>query len=147
MPRFATAMTCLMALTALPAMAHALRFGGADAGAAVLRIAQNEPRGMAFEVYIRLKTGMTEAELLERAGPPDYESVEGTTTRSQAIVRDSVVADPATGQAVPQKNVTKSQSTEVVKSWYYLPTIADPFTTHITLVGGRIADIERTKKF
>ncbi len=33
-------------------------------------------RGMEFDVFIRLRRGMTEAELLQRAGVPDRESVE-----------------------------------------------------------------------
>ncbi len=33
-------------------------------------------RGMEFDVFIRLQRGMTEAELLQRAGVPDRESVE-----------------------------------------------------------------------
>lgn len=111
------------------------------------RVAQNEPRGMRFDVYIRLKQGMTEAELLQRAGPPDYESTDGTDTSTRAIVQDSVVIDPATGNPVPQRDVIRSERTEIVKSWYYLPTLTDPFTTRVLLTGGRIANIERTKKF
>lgn len=34
-------------------------------------------RGMDFDVYIRLQRGMTEGELLLRAGRPDYESLDG----------------------------------------------------------------------
>jgi len=34
--------------------------------------AEEPPRGMAFEVYIRLEHGMTEGELLLRAGKPDH---------------------------------------------------------------------------
>ncbi len=30
------------------------------------------PRGMEFETYIRIRRGMSEGELLTRAGPPDY---------------------------------------------------------------------------
>lgn len=111
------------------------------------RIAQNEPRGMRFDVYIRLKQGMSEAELLQRAGAPDYESIEGTDSRTQAIVQDGTVIDSPTGNRVPQKSVIRSERTAIVKSWYYLPTTTDPFTTHVTLIGGRIAEIERTKKF
>ncbi len=33
-------------------------------------------RGMEFDIFIRLQRGMTEAELLQRAGVPDRESVE-----------------------------------------------------------------------
>jgi hypothetical protein len=36
--------------------------------------ADEPPRGMAFEVYIRLEHGMTEGELLLRAGKPDQRS-------------------------------------------------------------------------
>lgn len=34
------------------------------------------PHGMPFSVYIRLHSGMSEGELLERAGPPDYSAVD-----------------------------------------------------------------------
>jgi hypothetical protein len=34
------------------------------------------PHGMPFSVYIRLHPGMSEGELLERAGPPDYSAVD-----------------------------------------------------------------------
>jgi hypothetical protein len=33
-------------------------------------------RGMDFDVFIRLQAGMTEGELLLRAGPPDYQGAE-----------------------------------------------------------------------
>jgi hypothetical protein len=72
-------------------------------------------RGMEFETYIRLQSGMTEGELLLRAGSPDQQSVES--------FRD-----------------------DVVKSYYYLPTPGNPYITLVTLRGGRIANIERTRK-
>ena len=34
------------------------------------------PRGMAFDVYIRLEHGMTEGELVLRAGRPDHQSLD-----------------------------------------------------------------------
>ena len=34
-----------------------------------------------------------------------------------------------------------------LKTYTYLPTSADPFTTTITLVGGRVSEIERVRKF
>ena len=34
----------------------------------------------------------------------------------------------------------------VVKSLYYYPTPADPFITVVTLRGGRVAELERTRK-
>ena len=39
-------------------------------------LAQNNARGMDYNVYIRLKVGTSEGELLSRAGRPDSESVE-----------------------------------------------------------------------
>ena len=70
---------------------------------------------MDFGVYIHLKRGMSEAEVLLRAGPPDQESVEG-------------------GRYF------------VVKSLYYYPTLADPYITTVTIRGGRVAALERTRK-
>ena len=73
-------------------------------------------RGMEFDTYIRLQRGMTEGELLLRAGRPDHESVENLRH-------------------------------DIVKTYYYFPTVADPYTTAVTLRGGRIFNLERTKKF
>lgn len=74
------------------------------------------PRGMEFDVFARLQRGMTEGELLQRAGKPDHESLDG-------IRRD------------------------IVKTYYWFPTPANPYTTVVTLRGGRIHDIDRVKKF
>jgi len=73
-------------------------------------------RGMDFDVFIRLQTGMSEGELLLRAGRPDHEGVENFRH-------------------------------DVVKSYYYFPTVANPYITVVTLRGGRIANLERTRKF
>jgi hypothetical protein len=73
-------------------------------------------RGMEFDVYIRLQPGMTEGELLQRAGKPDHESVE-------------------------------SFHRFIVKTYYYFPTTSNPYTTVVTLRGGRIQEVERLKKF
>ncbi|MEK6592114.1 MAG: DUF4124 domain-containing protein [Pseudomonadota bacterium] len=72
-------------------------------------------RGMGFDTYIRLQRGMSEGELMLRAGKPDHESVENFRH-------------------------------DIVKSYYYYPTLSDPFITMVTVRGGRIADIERTRK-
>lgn len=72
-------------------------------------------RGMAFDTFIRLQRGMTEGELLLRAGAPDHATVENFRY-------------------------------DVVKSFYYYPTVGNPFLTVVTLRGGRIAEIERTRK-
>jgi hypothetical protein len=77
---------------------------------------QSETRGLPFGVYIRLQQGMSEGELLLRAGKPDSESVE-------------------------------SMRNLVVKTYYYFPTASDPWITTIRIEGGRIANLERIKKF
>lgn len=77
--------------------------------------AETPVRGMEFGVYIQLRRGMSEGEVLLRAGKPDQESVENF------------------------RNF-------VVKSLYYYPTLADPFITIVILRGGRVAQIERTRK-
>lgn len=72
-------------------------------------------RGMDFDTFIRLQQGMTEGELMLRAGRPDYESVD-------------------------------SFRRDIVKTFYYFPTTSNPYTTVVTLRGGRIFNIERIKK-
>lgn len=73
-------------------------------------------RGMDFDTFIRLQRGMTEGELLLRAGRPDHESVENLRH-------------------------------DIIRTFYYFPTVANPYTTVVTLRGGRIADVDRIKKF
>lgn len=73
-------------------------------------------RGMDFDTFIRLQRGMTEGELLIRAGKPDHETIDAFRH-------------------------------EVVKTYYYFPTAANPYTTVVTLRGGRIVHLERVKKF
>ena len=74
-----------------------------------------QARGMDFGVYIHLRRGMSEGEVLLRAGKPDQETFEGG------------------------RNF-------VVKSLYYYPTLADPYITVVTMRGGRVAELERTRK-
>jgi hypothetical protein len=90
-------------------------------------------RGMSFDTYIMLRQGMTEGELLQRAGPPDYESNDGT-------VGSSVI----TGR---RRNRVQSSNNLEIRKFYYYPTASDPFTTVVTLTGGLIADLQRTRQF
>ena len=73
-------------------------------------------RGMTFDTFVRLERGMTEGELLIRAGAPDHQSLDG-------------------------------YQDYVVKTFYYLPTLTDPFTTVVRLRGGRIANLQRIRRF
>ncbi len=79
-------------------------------------VPQDKPvRGMDFSTFVYLRRGMSEGEVLLRAGQPDFESVENF------------------------RNM-------VVKSLYYYPTASNPFITVVTVRGGRVADIDRTRK-
>lgn len=76
--------------------------------------AEEAPRGMAFEVYIRLEHGMTEGELVLRAGKPDHQALDNIR--------------------------------EGLKSYYYFPTLGNPFLTTVRLRSGRIESIDRARK-
>ena len=86
------------------------------AGAPVAAQTAAAVRGMNFDTYIRLQRGMSEGELLQRAGNPDQWSID-------------------------------NQRSDSVKSYYYLPTLGDPYITVVIVRDGRIDNIERTKKF
>ena len=97
--------------------------------------AQKQPRGLDFRRYISIERGMSEGELLGVAGEPDFISDQGIA-----------LAAPSTVQAGRRHRVP-ARSGYSFKTWTYLPTSADPFTTTITLVGGRVSQIERVRKF
>jgi hypothetical protein len=91
--------------------------------------APKQPRGLDFRNYLSIRKGMTEGELLGVAGEPDFVSDQGFGVDSSANTR-----------------VSASGAQRLV-AWTYLPTPADPFTTTITLVGGRVSELERVRKF
>ena len=70
------------------------------------------PRGLSFSNYLSLQRGMTESELIVRAGPADLQ------------FRD-----------------------RHIHTYTYLPTVADPFTTVVTVTSGRVSEVERIRKF
>ena len=102
--------------------------------------------GLPFEIFIQIQRGMSEAEVLLRAGTPDQEVTEGTQEHSVAIASTTKSTSPQTGQAVLNTIVKSNTSNLVIKTYYYLPTIADPFTTIITFRGGWVNDIQRIRK-
>lgn len=75
---------------------------------------QPTARGMTFDVFARIDRGMTEGEVILRAGPPDYEATDAY---------------------------------RMGKTWFYYPTSSDPFTTAVTLRGGRVFELDRVRKF
>ena len=92
-------------------------------------------RGLEFRKYISIQRGMSEGELLGIAGEPDLRADQGVA-----------IAAPATVQ-INRNFSTAARTGLVMKTYTYLPTSADPFTTTITLVGGRVSELERVRKF
>jgi len=72
---------------------------------------------------------MTEGQVLSIAGEPDALIDQGFIERSSTHVTGSV------------------RNALAVRTYTYLPTAADPFTTTITLVGGQVTDIRRDQTF
>jgi hypothetical protein len=92
-------------------------------------------RGLEFRNYVSIEKGMTEGELLGIAGEPDLKADQGLA-----------IAAPTSVQGT--RNVVVAARTGLVmKTYTYLPTPSDPFVTTITLVGGRVSELERARKF
>ena len=89
--------------------------------------AVGQPRGLEFSRYISIQRGMSAGELLTIAGEPDFMSDEGVAYAAPATVQ--------TGRRY--RGAARADLS--LRTWTYLPTSADPFTTTITLVGGRVS--------
>lgn len=61
---------------------------------AVATAADAQPRGMPFEVYIRLEHGMTEGELVLRAGKPDHQSLDNFREGQKSFYYFPTLANP-----------------------------------------------------
>ena len=72
------------------------------------------------------------------ASPAAPQAAEASTAPS------SQGADRSTGT---RNAVVRARTGLVMKTYTYLPTPADPFFTTITLVGGRVSELERVRKF
>ena len=92
-------------------------------------------RGLEFRKYISIQKGMTEGELLDIAGEPDLKADQGVAIAAPEYVQGT------------RNAVVRARTGLVMKTYTYLPTPADPFITTITLVGGRVSEIERVRKF
>ncbi len=93
------------------------------------------PRGLDFRAYVSIQRGITEGELLGIAGEPDLKADQGVAIAAPEYVQGT------------RNTVVRARSGLVMKTYTYLPTPADPFITTITLVGGRVSEIERVRKF
>jgi hypothetical protein len=105
---------------------------------------QRATRGMDFGVYIMLRQGMSEGEVLQRAGPPDFQTSDGSVGVS-VVAKARQINDPA-GNRGRGPHVHSFNNLEV-KRYYYYPTVSNPFTTVLTLTGGMISDLQRTRRF
>ena len=92
-------------------------------------------RGLEFRKYVSIQRGMTEGELLGIAGEPDLKADQGVAISAPITVQGS------------RNLVTAARAGLIMKTYTYLPVPGDPFTTTITLVGGRVSEIERIRKF
>ena len=95
--------------------------------------------------YFALQRGMSESELLVRAGPPDLVTHPG----GAVIVRRSgsaLVSGSTDPRLALAGGVERIQAIEV-KEYHYVPDHRehDPHLTVVTLRGGRVWEIERTK--
>jgi len=97
--------------------------------------APRQPRGLEFRKYISVQKGITEGELLGIAGEPDLKADQGIAIAAPMAVQGA------------RDLVAGARSGLRLVAYTYLPTAGDPFTTTITLVGGRVSEIERIRKF
>ena len=93
------------------------------------------PRGMDFRQYLSITRGMSEGELLGIAGEPDLKADQGVA-----------IAAPSTVQVNRNLRIAAREGL-VMKTYTYMPVPGEPYTTTITLVGGRVSEIERVRKF
>jgi hypothetical protein len=100
-----------------------------------LAAAPRQYKGLEFRRYISIQRGMSEGELLGIAGEPDLKADQGVA-----------IAAPTTVQ-INRNFSTAARVGLRMQTYTYLPTPADPFTTTIRLVGGRVDDVERVRKF
>ena len=98
-------------------------------------LAPKQVRGLEFRKYVSIQRGMSEGELLGIAGEPDLKSDQGVAISAPVYVQGT------------RNVVVSARSGLVMKTYTYLPTPGDPFTTTITLVGGRVSELERVRKF
>jgi hypothetical protein len=92
-------------------------------------------KGLEFRKYISIQRGMSEGELLGIAGEPDLKTDQGVAISAPVTVPlDRNLSGPARAGLRMQTYTNQ-------------PTSGDPFTTTITVVGGRVSEIDRVRKF
>lgn len=116
-PRFTKEETAVRAWLPVPGLAVTTQQLANEQTAVLQRAAAPRARGMSLDTFRRLSVDMSEGEVLVRAGPPDYES-------NQFL-----------------------SSGYLGKTWYYYPTLSDPFTTTIQIQGGTVFSLDRVRQF
>jgi hypothetical protein len=101
-------------------------------------------RGLAFNVFVNLRRGMTEGEILARAGPPDFQSSDSVDEQSIALGEWNRNEGPRAGRGFSSVTILRSN---FIKTYTYLPNAGEPFTTVITFRGGVVEDLQRIRKF
>src|SRR5882672_3480778 len=102
---------------------------------AVLAQTDAPSKGLDFRTYLSLQRGMPEGEVLAIAGRPDLAADQGFAPETTMIVHSSTYPAAPCGPGC------------LVKTYTYLPTPEEPYTTTITFVAGRVNEIERNRKF
>ena len=98
-------------------------------------VTPKQARGLEFRKFISLQRGMSEGELLGIAGEPDLKTDQG-------------IAFAAPSNIAVDRNLSVAAQTGLrMQTYTYLPTPGDPFTTTITVVGGRVSELDRVRKF
>jgi len=94
--------------------------------------------------YFHLRRGMSESEVLVRAGPPDLVTSPG---QEAVEVRRGVVNQGDDGDV--SFDSFRRTRIPTLASWHYVPGPGetDPFITIVTFRGGEVWELERTKVF
>ena len=93
--------------------------------------------------YFALDRGMSESEVLARAGPPDLVTHPGGEVIVDRVAEPFVDDDPRLSLLGDYERYREVE----IKEFHYIPdhTEHDPHLTIVTLRGGRVWEIERTK--
>ena len=92
-------------------------------------------RGLDFLAYLSIQRGMTEGDVLAAAGKPDLVADQGFAPETMMVVYDA--SNPPHVERL----------TLIVRTYTYLATPEEPYTTTVTFIGGRVNEIERNRKF
>lgn len=99
---------------------------------------------MDLSTFGLLRRGMSESELLFRAGPPDLDTSVGVTERGFRGGSLDATGKRSLGYGEFERRTVRFQ-----KEWHYIPGPGDhdPYLTVVRLSGGVITDLRRTKMF